>query len=123
LFARNRQPTSKTQLNERNNMTVITEIFVMTMKDSKRAEIIRERARKDFTALDGVLSWKTYITTDPSRPTLFAEIYTFPDQATAKSVTPQFALRDATKAFLAEVDEILVGQYFTEYQPQSREIK
>ena len=96
-------------------MSEITEIFVLKMKDPKHADAIRERAREDFTALEGVTSWKTYVTTDPNRPTLFAEIYTFPDHDTAKSVTPQFAERDATRAFLAEIDEILVGQYFTEY--------
>lgn len=100
-------------------MPEITEIFVMTMKDPERADAIREAARADFTSLAGVTSWKTYVTTDPDRPTLFAEIYTFPDYATAKQVTPQFAVRDATKAFLAEVDEMLVGQYFTEHTPNS----
>ncbi len=104
-------------------MSEITEIFVLTMKDPKRADAIRERARADFTALEGVTSWKTYVTNDPNRPTLFAEIYTFPDHNTAKGVTPQFSQREATKAFLAEIDEVLVGQYFTEYQPQLGESK
>lgn len=104
-------------------MSEITEIFVLKMKDPKRADAIRERARQDFTALEGVTSWKTYVTTDSSRPTLFAEIYTFPDHDTAKGVTPQFSQREATKAFLAEIDEVLVGQYFTEYQPQLGESK
>ena len=99
-------------------MSEITEIFILKMKDPKRADAIREQAREDFTALEGVTSWKTYVTTDPDSPTLYAEIYTFPDNDTAKGVTPQFAERDATKAFLAEVDEIIVGQYFTEYCPQ-----
>lgn len=99
-------------------MAEITEIFVLKMKDPKRAEAIRERAREDFTALPGVAAWKTYVTTASDRPTLYAEIYTFADYDTAKSVTPQFAKREATKAFLSEIDEILVGQYFTEHQPQ-----
>lgn len=102
-------------------MTEITEIFVMTMKDPERANAIRERARADFTALEGVTSWKTYVTTDPDRPTLFAEIYTFPDYETARQVTPQFATRPATQAFLAEVGEMLVGQYFTEHRFQPEE--
>jgi len=105
-------------------MVEITEIFVMTMKDSgARVDAIREAAREDFLSLEGVTSWKTYVTTDKNRPTLYAEIYTFPNYDTAKSVTPQFALRDATKEFLAEVDEILVGQYFTEHSPQLGEKK
>ncbi len=104
-------------------MAEITEIFVMTMKDPARADAIREAARADFTNLEGVTSWKTYVTTDLNRPTLFAEIYTFPDYETAKNVTPQFATRDATKAFLAEVDEMLVGQYFTEYESKTGEVK
>jgi len=99
-------------------MAVITEIFVMSMKNPERADAVREAARADFLSIDGVDSWKTYITTAKDRPTLFAEIYTFPDYETAKRVTPQFAERELTKAFLAEVDELLVGQYFTEYQPQ-----
>lgn len=96
-------------------MTQITEIFVLKMKDSERLDSIREKARADFLSIDGVDSWKTYITTDRKRPTLFAEIYTFPDYETAKRVTPKFAERELTKAFLAEIDEIVVGQYFTEY--------
>ena len=98
-------------------MAEITEIFVLKMKDPKRADLIRERAREDFTSLEGVTSWKTYVTTSPDKPTLFAEIYTFPDEATAKRVTPQFATREPTQAFLAEIEEILVGQYFSEYLP------
>ncbi len=98
-------------------MAEVTEIFVMRMKDPERADKIRERAREDFTTLDGVTSWKTYVTTDANRPTLFAEIYTFPDYETAKRVTPQFAEREPTKEFLNEVDEILVGQYFTKHIP------
>ncbi len=100
-------------------MAEITEIFVLKMKDVHRADAIRERAREDFTSLDGVISWQTFVTTDPDRPTLFAEIYTFPDDDTARAVTPQFAEREATKAFLNEVDEILVGQYFTAYQSKT----
>lgn len=98
-------------------MAQITEIFVLKMKDPERADAIRERAREDFTALEGVTSWKTYVTTNPDRPTLFAEIYTFPDEETAKRITPQFSERELTQAFLAEIDEILVGQYFTEHVP------
>lgn len=99
-------------------MPEITEIFVLKMKDPDRVDEIRERARADFLSVEGVTSWKTYVTTNPDRPTLFAEIYTFPDAATAKKVTPQFAQRDLTRAFLAEIDEILVGQYFTEHTPK-----
>lgn len=100
-------------------MSEITEIFVLKMKDPQRVDAIRERAREDFTALEGVTSWKTYVTTAQDRPTLYAEIYTFPDHDTAKRVTPQFAERELTKAFLAEIEEIVVGQYFTEYQPNT----
>lgn len=95
----------------------ITEIFVMTMKDAARADALRERARDDFLSLDGVDSWRTFVTIDQKKPTLFAEIYEFPDEETAQRVTPQFAERAATKAFLAEIDELLVGQFFVEHQP------
>ncbi|WP_262694444.1 hypothetical protein [Kordiimonas aquimaris] len=98
-------------------MQKITEIFILKMKDPKRAEVVREAARADFLSVDGVEAWKTYVTTAKDRPTLFAEIYEFPDHETAKRVTPTFATRDATKAFLAEIDEIIVGQYFTELTP------
>ena len=104
-------------------MAEITEIFILKMKDPERADAIRERAREDFTSLGGVTSWKTYVTTDPNRPTLFAEIYTFPNHDTAKRVTPQFAKRELTKSFLAEIDEIIVGQYFTEYKTKLRKNK
>lgn len=99
-------------------MSEITEIFVLKMKDPERAKAVREAARADFLSVDGVESWKTYVTTAKDRPTLFAEIYTFPDHETATRVTPTFATREATKALLAEIDEILVGQYFTELKPQ-----
>ena len=95
-------------------MSKITEIFVLKMKDPKRAESVREKARRDFLSIEGVDSWKTFVTTSKDRPTLFAEIYEFPDHETAKRITPTFATREATKAFLAEIDEIVVGQYFTE---------
>ncbi len=96
-------------------MATITEIFVLKMKHPERADAIRERARADFTALAGVTSWKTYVTTSPELPTLFAEVITFPDHDTAKRLTPQFAKRAATKALLAEIDEIVVGQFFTDH--------
>lgn len=98
-------------------MSKITEIFVLKMKDPARAEVVREAARADFLSVEGVDSWKTFVTTAKDRPTLFAEIYEFPDHETAKRVTPTFATREATKAFLAEIDEIIVGQYFTEITP------
>ncbi|ASJ71228.1 hypothetical protein [Granulosicoccus antarcticus] len=101
-------------------MAEITEIFVLKMKDPARADAIRERAREDFTQLEGVTSWKTYVTTNPDRPTLFAEIYTFPNHETAKKVTPQFGERELTKAFVDEIEEFVVGQYFTEYVSTER---
>lgn len=103
-------------------MPEITEIFIMSMKHPENANPIREAARADFTSLEGVTSWKTFVTTDPDRPTLFAEIFTFPDHATASKITPEFAKRQKSRAFLAEVDEILVGQYFAEHQPASGEM-
>lgn len=99
-------------------MAEITEIFILKMKDPERAAPLREAARADFLSVDGVDSWRTYVTTDVERPTLFAEVYTFPDHETAKRVTPTFATREASKAFLSEVEEIVVGQYFTELQAQ-----
>ncbi|WP_282095113.1 hypothetical protein [Epibacterium ulvae] len=102
-------------------MTAITEIFVLKMKDGAHVDAVREAARKDFVALDGVMSWQTLVSVDPSRPTLYTDIFTFPDHATAKRVTPQFAKRPATQAFLAEIEEIIVGQFFTAYQPKTSE--
>ena len=96
----------------------VTEIFVLAMKDTANVSAIRERARKDFLSLHGVNSWKTYVTTSPDKRTLFAEIYEFPDEETAFRVSPLFAEREATKVFLAEVDDIIVGQYFVEHQPK-----
>ena len=100
-------------------MAEITEIFILKMKESEELDAIREAAREDFTSLDGVTSWETYITTAEDRPTLYAEVYTFPDYETAKKVTPQFAHRDATKAFLGCIDEMIVGQYFKQYVPKT----
>lgn len=105
----------QTQTGEKLMSKRITEIFVMTMKDADRADAVRERARADFLSLDGVDSWRTFVTIHPDKPTLFAEIYEFPNEETARQVTPEFAKREATKAFLAEVDEMLVGQYFVEH--------
>lgn len=102
-------------------MTEITEIFILKMKEGAHVDAIRDAARDDFVALDGVNSWKTFVTTDQNRQTLYADIFTFPDHATAKKVTPRFAERTATKAFLAEIDEIVVGQYFKTHLPKTME--
>ena len=102
-------------------MAEITEIFILKMKDGPQVDAIREAARKDFVALDGVTSWETLVTTDQTRQTLYADIFTFPDHETAKQVTPQFAQRPATKAFLAQIEEMVVGQFFTAHQPKTVE--
>lgn len=97
-------------------MGKITEIFILKMKDPEKAALARSEAKKDFLSLEGVETWRTYTTTDKSKPQLFAEVYTFPDYDTAKNVTPEFAKREKTKAFLEEIEEIVVGQYFTEIE-------
>ncbi len=102
-------------------MTEITEIFILQMKEGTHVDAIREAARADFVALEGVTSWETFVTTDRSRQTLHADIFTFPDYETAKKVTPQFAERPATKAFLAEIEEMVVGQFFTAHKPVTAE--
>lgn len=99
-------------------MTEVTEIFILKMKDGAQVDVVREAARKDFVALDGVTSWETFVSTDQSRPTLYADVFKFPDYETAKKVTPQFSERPATKAFLAEIDEMLVGQFFKPHTPK-----
>lgn len=99
-------------------MVAMTEIFVLKMKDPERADAIRERAREDFLTIEGVESWKTYVTIHPGKPTLYSEIFTFPDLERAREITPLFAKRAATKAFLEEIEEILVGQYFIEHTPK-----
>ncbi len=98
-------------------MTPITEIFILKMKDDPQIDAIREVARKDFVALDGVTSWETLVTTDQSRQPLYADIFTFPDHETAKRVTPEFAKRPATQAFLGQIEEMIVGQFFAPHQP------
>ncbi|WP_306141798.1 hypothetical protein [Roseibium sp. MMSF_3412] len=95
-------------------MPEITEIFVLKMKDADRVAPIRERARDDYLSLDGITSWKTFVTTDEERPTLFTEVYTYPDVESAKQVTAQFSKRPATQAYLAEIEDVIVGQWFTE---------
>ena len=95
-------------------MAEITEIFVLKMKDPERAAAVRARARDDFLNLEGVSSWRTFVTCHPDKPLLFAEIFKFPDEPTARSITPEFARRPATAAFLEEIEEIVVGQYFVE---------
>lgn len=102
-------------------MTTITEIFILKMKDDPQIDAIREAARKDFVALDGVTSWETLVTTDQSRQTLYADIFTFPDHETAKRVTPEFAKRPATQAFLGQIEEMVVGQFFATHQPRTSE--
>ncbi|WP_317054380.1 hypothetical protein [Roseovarius rhodophyticola] len=102
-------------------MSKITEIFILKMKKGDDVDAIREAARADFVALEGVMSWETLVTTDQSRDTLYADIFTFPDHETAKRVTPQFAERPATQAFLGQIDEMIVGQFFTAHQPKTSE--
>ena len=98
------------------HMPEITEIFVLKLKDPDHADPVRERARADFLGLEGVTSWRTYVTASRESPTLFAEVFTYPDAATAQQVTPEFAKRPATKAYLAEIEDMLVGRYFVEHQ-------
>lgn len=102
-------------------MPEITEIFILKMKEGDDVDAIREEARADFVALEGVTSWETLVTTDQSRDTLYADIFTFPDHETAKRVTPQFAERPATQAFLGQIDEMIVGQFFATHQPKTSE--
>lgn len=104
-------------------MTTITEIFILKMKEGPDVDAIREAAREDFLALEGVTSWETLVTTDRSRQTLYADIFTFPDHETARRVTPQFAVRPATKAFLGQIEEIVVGQFFTAHSATSPHIQ
>lgn len=99
-------------------MSEITEIFVLKMKDADRAAPIRERARADYLSLAGITSWKTFVTADEDRSTLFTEAYTYPDVESAKRVTAQFSKLPATQAFLAEIEDVIVGQWFTELTPQ-----
>ncbi len=99
-------------------MSKITEIFILKMKQGEHVDAIREAARADFLSLDGVTSWETLVTTDQSRHTLYADIFTFPDMATAKAVTPEFSKRPATQAFLTEIDEMIVGQFFANHNPK-----
>lgn len=98
-------------------MSEITELFIVKMKENAGVDTVREAARADFVALEGVTSWETLVTTDPSRDTLYADIFTFPDHETAKRVTPEFAKRPATQAFLGQIDEMIVGQFFKAHQP------
>lgn len=102
-------------------MSKITEIFILKMKESPEVDAIREAARADFVALEGVTSWETLVTIDQSRQTLYADVFTFPDHETAKRVTPQFAERPATQAFLGQIEEMIVGQFFTTHHPQRSE--
>ncbi|WP_299210679.1 hypothetical protein [uncultured Tateyamaria sp.] len=102
-------------------MAEITEIFILKMKEGAEVDAVREAAREDFVALEGVTSWETLVTTDRTRQTLYADIFTFPDHDTAKRITPQFAERPATKAFLGQIEEMVVGQFFTAHQPKTSE--
>ncbi|WP_299153775.1 hypothetical protein [uncultured Tateyamaria sp.] len=102
-------------------MSKITEIFILKMKENSEVDAIREAARADFTALEGVTSWETLVTMDQSRQTLYADVFTFPDYETARRVTPQFAERPATKAFLGQIEEMIIGQFFTAHDPKTSE--
>jgi len=97
--------------------TEITEIFVMTMKDAARADAVRERACNELMSLDSVDSWRSVLSIHPEKQTLFAKIYEFTNEEAAHRETGQFAQRTGTKATLAEIDELLVGQHFVEHQP------
>lgn len=102
-------------------MTEVTEIFVLKMKDNPRLDAIREKAREAFTALDGVTSWETLVTHDPSRETLYTEIYSFPNVETAERVAAMFSELPETQKFLAEIGEIIVGRFFVPHKPNLTE--
>lgn len=93
-------------------MAEITEIFILKLKDPTHAEPIRARAKQDFLTIEGVTAWQTLVTMNPDKPPLVAEIFRYPDRATADRITPQFRTRPSTRAYLEEIEDILVGQYF-----------
>ncbi len=93
-------------------MPEIVEIFVLKMKDPELAQVARRRAHLDFSSLPGLASWRTLHSRDQDRPLLFADVFTFEDLEAAKRLGAQFSQREATRAYLDEVEEILVGQHF-----------
>ena len=95
-------------------MSTITEIFVLKLSDEAAAAEARETARKAFLQRDGALDWKTLKSVAEDRPTLFTEIFTFADRDSALAGGRAFSEMDETRAFLAHVGEIVVGQHFAE---------
>ncbi len=95
-------------------MTSITEFFVVRLLDEEAAAHARDSARPVFCALEGVQDWRTYRSVAKDRPTLFVEAYTFDSAETAKAAGAQFSELAETKAFLGQIEEMLVGQHFVD---------
>ncbi|WP_411892755.1 hypothetical protein [Yoonia sp. SDW83-1] len=93
-------------------MSEITEFFVVRLSDEIAAKDARAIARPVFCELAGVKDWQTYKSTAVDRPTLFIEAFTFQNTGTAKAAGAQFSILDETKAFLSQIEEMIVGQHF-----------
>ncbi len=79
--------------------------------------MLSARCHTGFAALYGAIRGKPRSGADQPRQTLHADIITFQHRKTAKRVTLQFPGRTATNAFPAQIEEMLVGQFFTTHQP------
>ena len=95
-------------------MNGIVEFFVIRLSDEDTAGQVRNAARPVFCALEGVRDWRTYRSVGTDRPTLFVEAFMFDDPDSAKAAGARFSELDETKAFLGQIEEILVGQHFTD---------
>ncbi|KIT16602.1 hypothetical protein [Jannaschia aquimarina] len=95
-------------------MPTIHEHFVIRLTDETEAAEARTRARATFLALPGVRGWRTHTSTATDRSTLFMETFTFDDAAAAKAAGARFSEMPETRAFLALIDETIVGQHFAD---------
>lgn len=102
-------------------MSRIHEHFVVRLKDEAAAAPIRARARAAFLALPGVEDWRTHRSTDPDRPTLFVETFTFADAPRARAAGARFSEMAETRALLGQIEEMIVGQHFTDVNEEETE--
>lgn len=93
-------------------MLDINEYFVVRLTDDAGTRRARRIARRAFLALDGVRDWRTHRSVATDRPTLFVETFTFADEEVARAAGARFSQMDETRAFLAHIDETILGQHF-----------
>jgi hypothetical protein len=93
-------------------MDKIIEIVVVQMNDDAEANLLRKKAKEDFLSFDGLERWDTYVSVEPNKEKIYAEVLTFADEAASSRLAPTFTKRETTKAYYDGIKHIVLGRFF-----------